>query len=40
MQSSIFKEFYLEIDSYRDSQFAVIEVLGDIHKASKYWETF
>jgi len=39
-QGIIFKEFCLEIDTYHDPQFGVIEVLGDLHKASKYWETF
>jgi len=36
-QGSIFQLFYFEIN---DLQFGVIEVLGHLHKASKYWETF
>jgi len=35
-----FEEFYFEIDTYHDPQFGVIEVLGGLNKASKYWETF
>jgi len=35
-QGGIFKEFYLEIDTYHGPQFGVIDVLNDLHKASKY----
>jgi len=26
--------------TYHDPQFSVMDVLGDLHKASKYWKTF
>jgi len=39
-QGSIFKRLlFKEIDTYHDPQLNVMDVLGGLHKASKYWET-
>jgi len=29
-----------EIDTYHGPQFSVMDVLGGLHKAWKYWKTF
>jgi len=34
------KNFFKEIDTYHGPQFSVMDVLGGLHKALKYWETF